>query len=100
MYQALPLTFEEAYVSDEHGTITLYFQTDTSILGGKYPEAESATISVEFSLSDPNAEYAYIGYSPCLDGSDYDWNDWPDCPDDFISKLLRIYIQMEEKNHD
>ncbi len=42
--------FDEQYKSDEYETVTLYFFAPKEWLGGLYPEAISAEISVEYQL--------------------------------------------------
>ena len=70
---------EERYDSEEYGTTTLYFCAPNEMLNGKYPEAESMEISVEFPMDNMEARYATVMFSPTKwdkDGesyTDYDW---------------------------
>ena len=70
---------EDRYDDEEYGTTTLYFVAPKEMLNGKYPEAESMEISVEFPINCPEARYATVMFSPTKydeDGecyTDYDW---------------------------
>ena len=72
---------EERYDSEEYGTTTLYFVAPKEMLNGKYPEAESMEISVEFPIDNIEAKYATVMFSPTkyddeVGGyTDYDWFD-------------------------
>jgi len=70
----------EKYIDKEIGTTTCYFSAEKSLLEelfpGKYPEAISMEISVEFpsGCSEPN--YADVSISPVnANGEAYDWID-------------------------
>lgn len=72
--------FDEQYKSDEYETVTLYFFAPKEWLGGLYPEAISAEISVEYPVAHPEAIYATVMMSPTrvTDNNsveDYDWYD-------------------------
>ena len=75
------IKFEESYVSEEYGTITLYFIAPTEMLNGEYPEAECMTISVECPREYISPSYATVMFSPTKYDedeeaySDYDWFD-------------------------
>ena len=56
--------FDEQYKSDEYETVTLYFFAPKEWLGGLYPEAISAEISVEYPVAHPEAIYATVMMSP------------------------------------
>lgn len=61
-------------------TVTLYFFAPKEWLGGLYPEAISAEISVEYPVAHPEAIYATVMMSPTrvTDNNsveDYDWYD-------------------------
>lgn len=91
------IEFEEQYQSEEYETTTLYFIAPVEILKGKYPEAISAEISIEFPALDSAYFYpkdASVEMSPtCEDGDgllDYAWFD-VDLPYDEIELLLSIY---------
>lgn len=70
---------EDRYISEEHDTTTLYFSLPSDVLEGKYPEAESAELSIEYPSASPYAENATIMISPTKNTgseiSDYDWQD-------------------------
>lgn len=89
--------FEDTYISEEYGTTTLYFIVPKDILEGKYPEAEFATISLEFSNSgfvycDVNTCCSPTKYVPEEDGYlDYDWFDIS-LSDEDIGRLLKLAI--------
>lgn len=89
------ITFEERYDSAEHGTTTLYFIAPKELLDGKYPEAESMEISVEFPTNQPEAKYATVEFSPTKwdeDGecyTDYDWFE-VDVPYEEIEALIDL----------
>ncbi len=72
--------FEEQYKSNEHETVTLYFFAPKEWLGGSYPNAISAEISVEYPVTHPEAIYATVMMSPTRvtendSVEDYDWYD-------------------------
>ncbi len=67
------IQFDERYDNPEFNTTTLYFIAPVELLKGKYPEAESMEISVEFPTDKPEASYADVMFSPTKEGSDYDW---------------------------
>lgn len=72
---------EDRYVSDEYGTTTLYFVAPKEMLNGKYPDAESMEISIEFPTDKVDARYATVMCSPTKydeeqeSYTDYDWFD-------------------------
>ncbi len=67
------IQFDERYDNSEFNTTTLYFIAPVDLLDGKYPEAESMEISVEFPTDKPQEESADVMFSPTKDGLDYDW---------------------------
>ena len=67
------IQFDERYDNSEFNTTTLYFIAPVDLLNGKYPEAESMEISVEFPTDRPEAEYTDVMFSPTKDRLDYDW---------------------------
>lgn len=89
------IKFEESYISEEYGTITLYFIAPKEMLNGKYPEAESMEISVEFPIGNIEARYGIVMFSPTKydeEGesyTDYDWFEVP-LPFEEIEKLIKI----------
>lgn len=95
--------YEDRYDSREYGTTTLYFTGPASLLSGKYPEAESATISVEFPKEHMEPGFATVMISPCkyfeeADGyEDYDWTDL-DLPYEDIDRLFSL-AQRAQKEH-
>lgn len=89
------IIFDESYISEEWGTITLYFIAPKEMLNGKYPEAESMEISIEFPRECVDARYANVMFSPtkydeeedCY--TDYDWFDVNlSCEE--IEKLIKL----------
>lgn len=60
------IVFEEKFVDEEFETTTLYFIAPKEILNGKFPEADFATISVEFPTSNPRPEFSSVMYSPAV----------------------------------
>lgn len=83
------IRFEESYECPESNTTTLYFIAPVDMLDGKYPEAESMEISVEFPTAHPEARYAEVEFSPTKDGEDYDWFDVL-IPLDEIEELMAL----------
>lgn len=89
------IKLEDKYASDEYGTTTLYFIAPKEMLNGKYPEATSMEISVEFPTARPEANYASVMFSPTKyneeeDGyTDYDWYD-VDMPYEDIEALIAL----------
>ena len=81
--------FEESYECPESIPPTLYFIAPVDMLDGKYPEAESMEISVEFPTANPEARYAEVMFSPTKDGEDYDWFDVL-IPLDEIEELMAL----------
>lgn len=71
----LPIVFKEKVVCAEYGTTTLYFSTSKEMLNGKYPDAQSMMISVEYPTATPEARFASVMFSPTKDGESYDWFD-------------------------
>lgn len=69
------IQFDEEYECEAYDTITYYFTAPKEMLNGKYPEAESMEISVEFPVNHCEPQYASIMASPTKDGLDYDWFD-------------------------
>lgn len=78
-YPSVAIELEDKYVDDEYGTTTYYFIAPKEMLEGKYPEAESMEISIEFPTDRPEAREATVMFSPtkyvveeqCY--MDYDW---------------------------
>lgn len=95
--------YEDRYDSTEYDTTTLYFTGPTDLLNGNYPEAESATISVEFPKEHREPAFATVMISPCkfdeeTNGyGDYDWTDL-DLPYEEIDKLF-LLAQRAQKEH-
>ena len=75
------IKFDEKYDDEEYGSTTLYFIAPKEMLQGKYPEAESMEISIEFPTGYPEARCANVEFSPtkydeendCY--TDYEWFD-------------------------
>ena len=74
------IQFEELYISEFYETTTGYFTIDKSLLEellpGKYPEAESGEISIEYPTNRPETSMVTVMISPTKDGNDYDWSDY------------------------
>ena len=87
---------EDRYDDTELNTTTVYFTAPAELLAGKYPEAESMEISVEFPMDKPEAKYARVMVSPTRDGSDYDWCD-VDMSCGEIEKLMALAAENMEK---
>ena len=89
------IQFDESYISEEWGTITLYFIAPKEMLNGKYPEAEHAEISIECPKEYIDARYANVMLSPtkydededCY--TDYDWFD-VDLSYEEIEELIKL----------
>lgn len=64
--------FDGAYHSEEYGTITLYFIVPKKMLGGQYPEAEHAELSIEFPENIIEAKEANVLISPTKYDEEYD----------------------------
>ena len=88
--------FEERYDDTELNTTTLYFTAPVELLAGKYSEAESMEISVEFPTDKPEAKCARVMVSPTKDGSDYDWCD-VNISRGEIEKLIALAAEDMEK---
>ena len=58
------ISFEESYECPEANTVTLYFIAPVDMLDGKYPDAKSMEISIEFPAGKPEARYAEVMFSP------------------------------------
>ncbi len=72
------IDFDEEVYSEVYETKTLYFTCSVGILDGKYPDAESAEISVEIPTGDSrNGITVMISPTKMVDGgyTDYDWNE-------------------------
>lgn len=81
--------FEESSKCPEANTTTLYFIAPVDMLDGKYPDAESMEISLEFPTGKLEARYAEVMFSPTKDGEDYDWFD-VNLPLGEIEALIRL----------
>lgn len=84
------IEFEERYDNEEYGTTTLYFIAPKEILGDKYPEAEHATISIEFDFTSMNPRDPSVMVSPTKDGLDYNWQDVNHLDPDILEKLIHM----------
>lgn len=89
------IKFDESYISEEYGTITLYFIAPKEMLNGKYPEAESMEISIECPREYIEARYSNVMFSPtkydeeeeCY--TDYDWFE-VSLPFEDVEELIKI----------
>lgn len=64
--------FEERFES-ALGYTVLYFIAPKDLVSDKYPEAEHATVCIEWSDSDKEMDNYSVTISPTKDGEDYDW---------------------------
>lgn len=87
------LEFEERVDSTILGEVTLYFIGPKELIADKYPEAESATILVNFLADEPHAFYPNIMFSPTKDGKDYDWDDLYIENYEIVKELIRIGLE-------
>lgn len=69
------ITFEDEYLSVEHGMVTYYFVGPRELLGGEYLDADASVISVECPVDKQESRYADVEISPVYGGPDYDWID-------------------------
>lgn len=85
-------TFEEKYISNEYGTTTLYLTAPKELVADRYPEAEHATISIEYPTAMRNTPIlATVMISPTKDGMDYDWSDY-ELPYGILESIINAYI--------
>lgn len=97
------IKFEDRFECAEYGTTTLYFIAPKELLCGRYPEAISAEISIEFPTNIPEARYAGVSLSPTKydaendSYTDYDWFD-VDLSYEDIEKLMDLANAKEEIN--
>lgn len=88
------IQYEDKWNRDDGDTL-MYFNAPRDMLGSQYPEAESATLCVEFPTDRPYVHNAVVSISPCRwfedeeSFSDYDWNDI-DLPDEEIAELMTL----------
>ena len=64
--------FEERFES-ALGYTVLYFIAPKELIADRYPEAEHATVCIEWSDSDKEMDNYSVTISPTKDGEDYDW---------------------------
>ena len=64
--------FEEQFKS-VLGYTVLYFIAPKELVSDKHPEAEHATVCIEWSDSDKETDNCSVTISPTKDGEDYDW---------------------------
>lgn len=88
------VTLEERYLSPEYNTMTFYFIAPVEWLGGRYPDAIRAEISVECPPDLFEAQAATVMISPTKedeDGNmeDYDWSNL-DLSYEDIEKLIEL----------
>ena len=55
------------------GYTVLYFIAPKELVANRYPEAEHATVCIEWSDSDKEMDNYSVTISPTKDGEDYDW---------------------------
>lgn len=64
--------FEERFES-ALGYTVLYFIAPKELVSDKHPEAEHATVCIEWNDSDKEMDNYSVTISPTKDGEDYDW---------------------------
>lgn len=83
------LTYEELFINDN--IVTMYFIAPKELVAEKYPEAEFATICIEYCMGDTRRDRYILRMSPTKsvdDGYlDYDWIDI-EMPVDNIEALV------------
>ncbi len=93
------IKFDERVDSTAYGTTTLYFKAPKKYLHGKYPEASSCEISVEFPFGKAEAAQASVEFSPTMSDdagdTDYEWFD-VDLPYDEIEELIDIGLKASK----
>lgn len=86
--------FEECFKSAICNTV-LYFIAPKELVADKYPEAEHATVCIEWSDADKKMDNYSVTISPTKDGEDYDWMpfelDVSDI-DRLVTKGIAIYV--------
>lgn len=83
--------FEERFES-ALGYTVLYFIAPKDLVADRYPEAEHATVCIEWSDSDKEMDNYSVTISPTKDGEDYDWMPFELDADDveqLIAKVLK-----------
>lgn len=89
------IKFDESYINEDEGTITLYFIAPKDLFDNIDKEAESVEISIECPKEYISAKYANVEYSPTkYDGendeyTDYDWRDIT-LPYEEIEELIKL----------
>lgn len=91
------IEFEESFYSQEQQAFTMYFVAPLAILKGKYPDAISAEIMVEFEAEDNRyfrPKTGRVEISPTGEHGDglldYDWQ-YVYVPYEEIELLLQVY---------
>lgn len=84
------LTFDEAVINKNFGTIILYFTAPKEWVEKEHPKAESAEICVEMPLNRMKPDWAFVMISPTKDGTDYEWTDL-DIPESAVEKMIAMY---------
>ena len=73
------IEFDESYIDEAEGTITLYFIVPKDLFPEIDEEAEHAEISIECPIGNLSANHSQVQWSPTKwDGygyTDYDWTD-------------------------
>ena len=88
-YHKDEIKFDEMFESEDTGTTTFYFTAPKEVFNGRYPEADSAEIRIEFPTNNMDTSNTIVAFSPTKDGEDYDWYDVYLSEDD-IKMLLRL----------
>lgn len=89
------LKVETIHSSQALGTTTVFFEGPKEMLNDKYPEADSASILMEFRTDKPHSQYPALLISPTKNGSDYDWNDLYIDDFDAVQKLFELISKGE-----
>lgn len=86
--------FDERFIDQKYGTVTLYFICPKEWLNDIFPEATHSEISIEYPINQPEAIYASVMMSPTKEDSagnavDYNWLDIVLLPQE-IEQLMNL----------
>lgn len=91
------IEFEESFWSQERKVLTMYFVAPVELLEGKYPDAISAEIMIEFEAENDKCfspKSGYVEISPTGEHGDglldYDWYH-VEVPYEEIEMLLQLF---------
>ena len=93
------IKFDESHISEDHGTIALYFTAPKELLIGNYSDAEYAELSIECPKEYIDAKHSYVEISPVMydeKSEKYIYYDWRDIeiPYEEVKELIKL---AEEK---